>query len=267
MDLGLTGKSVVITGGSSGIGLGLAESMVSEGAHVLICARRQNVLDDAAMQIKRRTGKDIRTLSVDVTDGAQLDRLRDVAVETFGGVDILINNAGTGIYKPFLEVTEQDLVDGMALNFFAQFRTAQRFVPIMQRQKSGSIVNVAGCSGLMTLDPPFLSTCTGPAKAAEIRFTKALAAEVGQWGIRVNCVAPNFVVTPERFERWQTTMNADRAATPEQLQQQWGARIALPGKRWSTIEEATNAIMFVASPAASYMTGSVTIVDGGYDRG
>jgi NAD(P)-dependent dehydrogenase (short-subunit alcohol dehydrogenase family) len=266
MDLGLAGKVAVVTGGSSGIGLGVAQALAAEGADVLICARREPVLAAAAQKIKQATGKTVATASIDVTSPQAIDRLRDIVAERYGRIDVLINNAGTGTYKPFLEVTDDELVDGMALNFFAQFRVTQRFVPMMQRARSGSIVNISGCSGLMVLDPPFLSTCTGPAKAAEIRFTKALAAEVGAFGIRVNCIAPHFVVAPERFERWRRTMGADPAATAEDIQQQWGARIALPGKRWCTIEEVTKAILFVASPAASYMTGSVMVIDGGYGR-
>lgn len=266
MDLGLSGKTAVITGGSSGIGLGVAERMAAEGVEVLICARRQDVLDEAVQQIKEKTGKTVAAISVDVTKPKEIDLLRDAAVKQLGKVDILINNAGTGTYKPFLEVTDDELIDGMQLNFFAQFRVSQRFVPIMQQAKSGSIVNISGCSGLMVLDPPFLSTCTGPAKAAEIRFTKALAAEVGPSGVRVNCVVPNFVITPERFERWRQAMGGGMNSA-EQIQETWGARITIPGKRWCTIEEVTNTILFVASPAASYMHGSVMIVDGGYDRG
>ncbi len=266
MDLGLSGKVAVITGGSSGIGLGVAERMAAEGAEVLICARRDDVLKDAVAQVADRTGKTIAAVSIDVTKPADLDRLRDEVLRRYGRIDILINNAGTGTYKPFLDVTDDELIEGMQLNFFAQFRVAQRFVPIMQKAKSGSIVNISGCSGLMVLDPPFLSTCTGPAKAAEIRFTKALAAEVGPSGIRVNCIVPNFVVTPERFERWRNTMGGGSNASTEEIQEKWGARITLPGKRWCTIEEVTNTILFVASPASSYTHGSIIVVDGGYGR-
>lgn len=267
MDLSFDGKVAVVTGGSSGIGLGVAKRLAAEGAEVLICARRAEVLAAAAEGIRADTGKTVATVSTDVARPDQIDALRDEVITRFGRVDVLINNAGTGTYKPFLEVTDDELIDGMALNFFSQFRVSQRLVPLMRDGSGGSIVNVSGCSGLMVLEPPFFSTCTGPAKAAEIRFTKALAAEVGAWNIRVNCVAPNFVVTPERFERWRTTINKNPDAQAEDLQSEWGARIALPGKRWCTIEEAVNTILFVASSAASYMTGSVIVVDGGYDRG
>jgi 3-oxoacyl-[acyl-carrier protein] reductase len=267
MDLGLKDKVVLITGGSSGIGLGVAQQFAADGAKIFICARRAEPLKVAEETIRSAGAKDVASAQADVTSPKDLDRLVDAVTKRFGRIDILINNAGTGIYKPFLDVTDDDLVRGMEVNFFAQFRLAQRVVPIMQRQNEGSIVNVSGCSGLMVLEPPFFSTCTGPAKAAEIRFTKSLAAEVGKFNIRVNCIAPNYVVTPERFEMWKRTIGANEGLDDVALQQKWGARIALPDHRWCTIEEAAKTIVFVASPAASYMTGSVVIVDGGFDRG
>ena len=127
-------------------------------------------------------------------------------------------------------------------------------------------MNIAGSSGVMLLDPPFNSTCTAPAKAAEIRFTKALALELGQFNIRVNCVAPSLVVVPERINEWRQAMGGGHLGDQE-LREKWGARIVLPEHRWCTTDEAARVIVFVASPAASYMTGSVSIVDGGMNRG
>lgn len=265
MNLHLVGKVVVITGGSVGIGLGTAHRFAEEGARLFLCARREDPLKEAVKKITAATGAEVATLVADVTKPADVDALHDAVLERYGRVDVLINNAGIGIYKPFLEVTEEDLVSGMSLNFFAQFRVSQRFVPLMIKQGGGAIVNVAGCSGLQVLDPPFYSTCTGPAKAAEIRFTKALAAEVGKHNIRVNCVSPNFVEVPERAEKWIVQMNTE-GLPPEELKTRWAARVALPGKRWCTIEEVANTVAFAASSAAGYTTGEVFVVDGGFAR-
>jgi len=265
MNLKLEGKTVVITGGSSGIGLGAAHRFAQEGAQLFLCARREGPLQEAARQITAATGARVEVLAADVTRPEEVDALRDAVLQRYGRADVLVNNAGTGIYKPFLEVTEEDLASGMALNFFAQFRVSQRFVPAMMRQGGGAIVNVAGCSGLQVLEPPFFSTCTGPAKAAEIRFTKALAAEMGRHNIRVNCVAPNFVEVPERTERWLAQMNTE-GVPPAELKARWAQRVVLPGQRWCTVDEVANTIAFAASDAAGYTTGEVFVVDGGFAR-
>ncbi|MBC5767851.1 SDR family NAD(P)-dependent oxidoreductase [Ramlibacter albus] len=265
MNLQLKDQVVLLTGGSSGIGLATAQQFAREGARLFICARGEGRLREAAGSIAAETGTEVGFHACDVTRPAEIDGLRDAVMARFGRVDVLVNNAGTGIYKPFLEVTDDELVNGMALNFFAQFRVTQRIAPVMIRQGAGAIVNVAGCSGLQVLDPPFFSTCTGPAKAAEIRFTKALAAELGQHGIRVNCVAPNFVEVPERTQAWVAQMSPP-GTSPEETKKQWAQRVALPGKRWCTLDEAAATIVFAASPAAGYTTGEVFVVDGGFAR-
>jgi 3-oxoacyl-[acyl-carrier protein] reductase len=265
MNLQLKDKVVVITGGSSGIGFGAARRFAQEGARLFLCARREGPLQEAAVRIAQDTGAEVHVRAADVTVPADVDALRDAVLERYGRADVLVNNAGTGIYKPFLEVTEEDLTTGMSLNFFAQFRVSQRFVPVMIEQGGGAIVNVAGCSGLQVLEPPFFSTCTGPAKAAEIRFTKALAAEVGRHNIRVNCIAPNFVEVPERTEKWLAQMNTEGISSGE-LKARWASRVVLPGNRWCTVDEVANSIAFAASGAAGYTTGEIFVVDGGFAR-
>jgi len=266
MTLQLKDKVVVITGGSSGIGLGIAHRFATEGAKLLLCARGEDALASAAHSIAKETGAEVHWVSADVKIPEQVDRLRDALVEKYGTIDVLINNAGTGIYKPFLEVTEEDLERGMSLNFIAQFRVTQRFVPLMIKQGKGSIVNIAGCSGMQVLDPPFFSTCSGPAKAAEIRFTKALAAEIGVHGIRVNCVAPNFTEVPERTDKWLAQMSEGTSLSAEETKRRWANRVVLPGKPWASIENVADTVAFAASPLAGYTTGQVFVIDGGFGR-
>jgi 3-oxoacyl-[acyl-carrier protein] reductase len=185
-----------------------------------------------------------------------------------GRIDVLINNAGTGIYKPFLEVTDEELLHGMQMNFFAMFRVTRQVVPIMIAQGGGAIVNIAGTSGSSVLDPPFFSTCTGPAKAAEIRFTKALAMEFGPKNIRVNAIVPGRVHAPERFERWRRDIAGRTGADvdPAALQRDWGARIVLPDHRWAEVEEIAKLAVFAVSPACGFMTGTALVADGGETR-
>jgi 3-oxoacyl-[acyl-carrier protein] reductase len=260
MNLGLENKAVLVTGGSSGIGLETARRFAAEGARVLICARRSEVLDAARDDIEDSTGQAVETAQADVTSVPSIDRLLDTVSERFGRLDVLVNNAGTGIYKPFLEVTDEELEYGMAINFFAQFRITQRFTPMMIEQGGGSVVNVSGATGATVQDDPFLSSATGPAKAAEIRLSRILAAELGPHNIRVNVVVPGLVLTSERFAKWEQEMSQRDLLA-------WGSsQIPLAGDEWGTPEELANLIVFAASGSVRFMTGAVVIADGGQNK-
>ena len=268
MELGLDGKAVLVTGGSKGIGLETARLFAREGAHVLICARRASALAEAAADIRASTGRAVATHPLDVTDVAQIGALPEVIRRTLGRIDVLVNNAGTGTYKPFLEVTDEELLYGMAINFFAQFRICQRVVPLMIAQGGGRIVNISGETGIKVTDPPFLSSCTGPAKSAEIRFSKVLAAELAPHGIRVNCVVPGLVLTPERFAKWEREMAKRELGQEEaeRIRHEWSANQGMRATRWGTPEELANMIVFAASDAASYVNGAVLVADGAQDK-
>lgn len=269
MDLGLTGKTAFVTGGSKGIGLETARGLAREGARVFIGARRPSALAEAAADIERTTGAKVGTMELDVTKLEEIGRLPAFVRNEMGGrIDLLVNNAGTGIYKPFLEVTDDELMYGMAINFFAQFRICQRIIPVMIEQKGGSIVNVSGETGIMVTMPPFLSSCTGPAKSAEIRFSKILANEFGPHNIRVNCVVPGFVNTPERFAKWTREL-AKRNLSPDEAEEErrrWSTNNAMRNTRWGTPEELANLIVFALSDRASFVNGAVLVADNAMDK-
>ena len=143
----------------------------------MICARRRSALAEAAEDIHKTTGGKVETHPLDVTDLGAIGELSKVIQQKLGGIDLLVNNAGTGTYKPFLEVTDDELQYGMAINFFAHFRICQRVIPMMLKAGGGRIVNVSGETGIMVTNPPSLSSCTGPAKSAEIRLSRILANE------------------------------------------------------------------------------------------
>ena len=125
MNLDLAGQVVCVTGGSEGIGLATAQAFAQEGAHVVICGRRQTKLDEAVASHAVGNGGSIEAVQADMTKLAEIDKLIAYLQTRFGRLDILVNNAGTGIYKPFANVTDDELQDGMAINFFAQFRVSQ----------------------------------------------------------------------------------------------------------------------------------------------
>ncbi|MFT5390570.1 MAG: NAD(P)-dependent dehydrogenase (short-subunit alcohol dehydrogenase family) [Gammaproteobacteria bacterium] len=259
MDLELTGKVAVVTGGSRGIGEAIAARFIAEGAKVIIAARRPDMLAAAVAKL----GPDATPIEADVTVLDDLDRIATLVKKQFGRCDVLVNNAGTGTYKPFLEVTDQELMDGMAINFFAQFRLTQRLVPMMIEQREGVVINISGRTALQTAYPPG-STCTGPAKAAEVRFTTDLADELKPHGVRVLGIIPGVVMTPDRFAKWETEARGrdlteqEAASLRDRLEED-----RLPtGARWGTPEQIADLTVFLASTRASYVSGTSVLADG-----
>lgn len=268
MDLGLAGKTAVVTGGSKGIGLETARCLAREGARVMICARRESALAEAAEDIKATTQQKVEVYPLDVTKPEEIAALPRIIEQKLGTIDMLVNNAGTGTYKPFLEVTDEELQYGMAINFFAQFRVCQKIIPMMLGRGGGRIVNVAGETGIMVTNPPFLSSCTGPAKSAEIRLSKILANEFALHNIRVNCVVPGFVTTPERFAKWGRELAKRPLGSEEadQTRHQWSSNQAMRNTRWGTPEELANLIVFALSDAATFVNGAVLVADNAMDK-
>ncbi|MCH9670339.1 MAG: SDR family oxidoreductase [Gammaproteobacteria bacterium] len=259
MDLELKDKVVVVTGGSRGIGRAIAEAFIAEGAQVVIASRNADSVTEATNSMGQRCSG----IVADVTKLEDIARISDFVLERHGTCDILVNNAGTGTYKPFLEVSDDELMHGMAINFFAQFRLTQRLVPAMVAQRSGVVINISGRTAIRTAYPPG-STCTGPAKAAEVRFSADLAEELKPHGIRVLCVVPGVVMTPDRFEKWEAeaTGRALPAEEATQLRERLEAEKLPTGAAWGTPEQIADVTAFLASPRASYVSGESIVVDG-----
>jgi len=264
MNLELKGQVVCITGGSEGIGLATAHAFAQEGAHVIICGRRQAKLDEAVAAISALDVGTIRAVQADMTKLAEIDKLVRYITEQFGRLDILVNNAGTGIYKPFATVTDDELQDGMAINFFAQFRVSQRALPLLKQSTFPSIINISGRTAIRGNFPPG-SSCTGPAKAAEVRFSVDLATELAEFGIRVNCVVPGVVKSEERFRLWESQAAGGSWQADTALVKREGLEaVSVPkGQSWGVPQDIANVVVFLASPRASYVNGVALTVDGG----
>lgn len=264
MDLQLAEKVVLVTGASKGIGFAIAEDFAREGARVVICARSREGLDQAADRILKSTGQKVDAQVTDVTRVEDIDALIKHIERAHGHLDVLVNNAGMGTYKSFMEVTDEELVNGMAINFFAQFRVTQRAVPLLKVPGDASIVNISGRSGVRGTYPPG-SSCTGPAKAAEIRFSIDLAAELAPFGIRVNCVVPGIVETPDRFKLWERTVLKEELDdnSADKLRKQVEKVSMAGGRKWGQPQEISDVVLFLASRRSSYVNGTALTVDGG----
>jgi NAD(P)-dependent dehydrogenase (short-subunit alcohol dehydrogenase family) len=242
----LAGKIVVITGGSSGIGLATAKRFVEEGAHVVITGRKEKELREAATLIKRN----VTTVAGDVSRLEDLDRLYAVVKEKHGHIDILFANAGWGEVAPLETATETHFDQTFDLNVKGTFFTAQKALPLIK--DGGSIILNSSVSNVMGM-PTF--TVYAASKAAVRSFARGWAAELKGRKIRVNAISPGPIDTPALEKT---------GLTPEQVKQaaaQWASEIPL-GRRGKP-EEIAAAVVFLASDESSFITGVDLAVDGG----
>lgn len=249
MDLGLAGKVAVVTGGSRGIGRATALTFAEEGADVAICARGSETLEKTLAEI-RACGVDAFGMAVDVTKRDEVEAFIAASVEALGGIDILINNVGGSVGKGLMGSTDEEWFDTFDLNLFHAVRTSRAAVPHMRQRRSGSIVIISSISGRK----PAPGSQYGAAKAAEVFVSGALAMELGPDNIRVNTVSPGSILFPGGG--WARRQHED----PEGF-----GRFAVeeyPLGRLGTAEEVARAIVFVASPAGSWINGTNIAVDG-----
>src|SRR3954470_4265045 len=183
MDLGLSGKVAVITGGSEGIGRAAAQSLGREGVRVVVCARRQDVLERAAAEVAEATGAEIEPVAADVSQAADIERVVQHAVTRFGRLDILVNNAGTSRRGPFEGVTDEEWHADLDLKLFGAIRAIRAAVPHLRQAGGGSIVNILN---LGAKPPGAESMPTSVSRAAGLAMTKALSKELASARIRVN---------------------------------------------------------------------------------
>ncbi len=239
-----SGRVAVITGGTSGIGAAIARRLVSEGAKVVLAARRS----EPGQALVQELGSERAVFfPCDVTEPAQVQALIAESTARFGGLDLLINNAGQARVGTTLDLDARTWHELMNVNLHAVFYACQAAIPQLQRRGGGSIVNVASISGLAA-DYGLPAYCA--AKAAVINYTRALALDHAAAGIRANVVCPGLIDTP-------MTGFVDRlGARPE-----WTRSIPL--RRAGTPDEIAAVVAFVASDEASFMTGSVLTADGG----
>jgi len=256
MDLQLTGKVAVVTGGSAGIGLAIARGLAAEGVHLVLCARDEARLRSAAAQIP-----DVRVLTVPADLAVPDDAARVAAAVTaeFGGADILVNNAGTGSEETIMSAPDERWQAYWELHVMAAVRLARALVPGMRARGGGVILHNASICATQPLGYEPIYNVT---KAALVMFSKCLANELIGDNIRVNAVNPGLVLT----EDWVKTAKLLTAGTG-QTHEDYLHRIAeenAPIGRFATPEEVAAFFVFLSSPRARYAVGSTYYVDGGW---
>lgn len=241
------GKVALVTGAGKGIGRAIAIGFGKEGADVIVnYSKSENQAKEVVREIEKN-GTNAIAVKCDVSDENQVREMIDKSVKRFGRLDVLVNNAGIEIITPFSKIMKEEWNRIFDVNILGQFLCSKYASEQMRKQKYGRIVNIASISGMDAYDPD--SIAYSATKAAVVNFTKNLAAALGP-DILVNCVSPGWV---------STDMSA--VLTKEQKKSELERQII---KRFSKPEEQANAVLFLASDEASYITGSVLVVDGGY---
>jgi len=245
----LTGQVALVTGAARGLGRAIALAFANAGADIALGLRDKNSAADLAHEIEF-LGRKVLRLQMDVTHLAQISSAIQTTAQHFGKLDILVNNAGGGVSAPALEMTERDYDETLAINLKATFFACQEAAKIMIRQNGGRIINMSSQAGYAAL-PTESIYCAS--KAAVSHLTKCLAVEWGEFNITVNAVAPTFIRTPGTEEALaDPTFRADVIERIAGLH-----RIGEP-------VEVSGAVVFLASPAASLITGHTILIDGGW---
>ncbi|PRO65477.1 SDR family NAD(P)-dependent oxidoreductase [Alkalicoccus urumqiensis] len=247
MDLQLKGKTVLVTGGSKGIGLGIAEAFEKEGARVAVAARGKEALDHV-----QQLHPEFLCLESDITNESQRTALIENVRKTFGELDILINNAGGSAGGETMETPLSSFKEAMELNYFSALHLAQLAASGMN--EGSAIINISSIFGREAGGKPSYNS----AKAAMISMTKSLGDELIKDGIRVNGVAPGSILHPSG--NWQRRLDENPEKIHAFVEQE------IPAGRFGTVEEIADVVVFLASPRAGWVSGATLNVDGGQSR-
>jgi 3-oxoacyl-[acyl-carrier protein] reductase len=246
MDLGLDGKIAVVTGASTGIGRAIAKALASEGAQTIVIARRTHLLESLQQEIDEGGGKTPLVIGADLYDRGAPERIRDQVLQRFGRADILVNDAG-GSRKTTLDASDDVWDESFALNFTAVRKMAHAFLPAMQQQKWGRILNVTG-----SMEPRVFNAANA-AKAGVHAWAKGLSRVIGKDGITINSLQPGRIHSEQIDQRVHPT--------PEDQEQ--FAQANIPLGYFGDPEDMAHLAAFLCSQKARYITGQRVYVDGG----
>jgi 3-oxoacyl-[acyl-carrier protein] reductase len=248
MDLQLTGRTALVTGASRGIGRAIALGLAREGAKVAVAARRLNLLEELAREVVSQRGAEPLVLEADLYQEGSAEKLAQAAGKGLGRIDILVNAAGGSRPYPF-EATKEQWAEGILVNFIRLRELSHAVIPGMIAHRWGRVINITGTS-----EPRGLNAANS-AKAAVHAWAKGLSREMARHGITINSIQPGRIMS-EQIVRFHPTEEDRRKFAAENI----------PMGRFGEPEELANLAVFLASPRAGYITGTVTPVDGGMSR-
>lgn len=261
MDLGLRGRTAIVAAASRGLGRAVAWGLAREGANITIFSRSAEAIEQTAEAIRAETDAQVLPLAADVTRAEDLERIVRETLARFGRVDILVNNAGGPPVGTFDTLTEGDWRSAVDLTLMSFVRLARLVVPHMRAQRWGRIINMTSIAAHEPIPNLMLSNSL---RAAVVGWSKTLAGELAKDNILVNCVAPGRIDTERVRELDLSTARAEGVSVEAVRTRH---ERAIPLGRYGTPEEFSAAVVFLASTAASYITGTTIHVDGGLMRG
>ena len=261
METGLKGRAAIVAGSSQGIGLATAQAFAAEGCRVAMCARNSAKLSAAAQRIGQQYGVEVFFQAFDVTDVKAVEDFVAAVAQKFGGVDVCVANAGGPPAKGFLAATLEDWRKAIDANFLSAVYFARAVIPHMQRQRWGRIVTLTSISTKQPVPDLVLSNAV---RAAVVGLVKSLANEFGKDGILVNNVGPGYTAT-DRLKELASARSKVQGKSENEIFAAWATDTPL--KRVAEPMEVADAIVWLASERASYITGQTILVDGGAYKG
>ncbi|MCS7207842.1 MAG: SDR family oxidoreductase [Dehalococcoidia bacterium] len=261
MDLGLRGKSVIVTGGGSNIGRAIVLAFAQEGARIAIAEIDEPQAHKVAQEVARLgTGATALVVKTDVTDYASVENMVNRVLQAYGAIDVLVNNVGWTVDRLFLEKPREEWEKEVKVNLWGVINCCRAVLPHMVQRQRGAVVSISSDAGRMG---EYREAVYGACKAGVIALMKALAREVGRYNIRLNAVCPGLTVPRSDEEVGEASMwKQQRAIFTDEVMERAKRNYVL--RRLGTAQEVANAVVFLASDAASFITGQTLSVSGGY---
>ena len=261
MELGLQGKNVIVTGGGANIGRAIVHAFAAEGSNVAIAelAPQQGELVAAEVKARNKAGQ-VRVIPADVSDPAQVEAMVAQTIHDLGSVDVLVNNVGWTVDRLFLDKPREEHEKEVQVNLWGAINCIHAVLPHMIERKGGAVVSISSDAGRMG---EYREAVYSACKAGVIALSKAVARETGRYGLRLNVVCPGLIVPPRDEEISEESMwNQMRDIFTDDVIEKVERNYTL--RRMGTAQEIANAVVFLASDAASFITGQTLSVSGGY---